>query len=132
MIYELERLNNEMRADPAGFAQRCDANLDQRLKKCAAEVAEHLSVTPTVLLSGPSAAGKTTAAGMLEKQESSQDRRVTLLRLTAGGMECVDTYVIQLHSRWAKKLQDVSGGQVREAVQVIKRLWETIPGKRGE
>ncbi len=67
MIYELERLNNEMRADPAGFAQRCDANLDQRLKKCAAEVAEHLSVTPTVLLSGPSASGKTTAAGMLEK-----------------------------------------------------------------
>ena len=76
--------------------------------------------------------GELEAAGMLEKQESSQDRRVALLRLAAGGMECVDTYVTQLHSRGAKKLQDVSGGQVREAAQVIKRLWETIPGKRGE
>jgi uridine kinase len=67
MIYELDKLNKEMKDDPAGFARKCDADLDRRLRKCAEEVAGHLSVTPTVLLSGPSASGKTTAAGMLEK-----------------------------------------------------------------
>ena len=67
MIYELDKLNKEMKDEPAGFARKCDADLDRRLRKCAEEVAGHLSVTPTVLLSGPSASGKTTAAGMLEK-----------------------------------------------------------------
>ena len=67
MIYDIERLNRALKGDPAGFARKCDRDLDRRLKKCAEEVADHLTVTPTVLLSGPSASGKTTAAGMLEK-----------------------------------------------------------------
>ena len=43
MIYELDKLNKEMKDDPAGFARKCDADLDRRLRKCAEEVAGHLS-----------------------------------------------------------------------------------------
>ena len=60
--YDLEDINFRTVADPKGFVEECDAVYRKELQEAADMIAEHLSVSPIVLLSGPSGSGKTTTA----------------------------------------------------------------------
>lgn len=64
---------------------------------------------------------------LLEKYQDEADRRVTLLKLTPRGQECVREHVMEFHGNWARSLDDVGEKEVQEAVRVIGRLWETLP-----
>ena len=60
--YDLAEINFKTVADPKGFLEECDAVYHGEVREAAALIAEHLSVSPIVLLSGPSGSGKTTTA----------------------------------------------------------------------
>lgn len=66
--------------------------------------------------------------GLVEKYNHPEDKRVILLNLTEEGMACVKRHVLDFHSRWAEKLQDIDGRQVTEAVALIEKLKATMPG----
>ena len=61
-IYDLSDINFKTVADPKGFIEECDAVYKGEVREAADLIAEHLSVSPIVLLSGPSGSGKTTTA----------------------------------------------------------------------
>lgn len=67
--------------------------------------------------------------GMLRKYGDETDRRVNLLRLTDKGEAHVKRYVRDFHEEWAGNLEDISDQQVLEAVRVIRRLKDTMPGR---
>ena len=69
------------------------------------------------------------AMGMLEKYGDEADRRVNLLRLTEKGASHVKKYVQDFHEAWVENLEDISDVQVLEAVRVIERLRDTMPGR---
>ena len=60
--YDLNDINFKTVADPKGFIEECDAVYHGEVRAAADMIAEHLSVSPIVLLSGPSGSGKTTTA----------------------------------------------------------------------
>ncbi len=60
--YDLGDINFQTVADPKGFLASCDAAYHAEVEAAAGMIAEHLSVSPIVLLSGPSGSGKTTTA----------------------------------------------------------------------
>lgn len=68
MAYSLTRLNEQVRSDPRGFAEECDAHYARKVALAAQRIAEHRSASRIVLLSGPSGSGKTTTALKIEKQ----------------------------------------------------------------
>ena len=67
---------------------------------------------------------------MLEKYPDTEDKRVTLLKLTEKGEICVKRHVKDFHREWAKNLSFVSNEQVQEAIRLIGLLEATMPGKR--
>ena len=71
--------------------------------------------------------GELQQLGMLEKYADASDGRVTRLRLTGAGMDCVDRHVLSFHGRWTDKLHDITNEQVEGVVHVIRRLRETMP-----
>ena len=62
MPYQLSDINFRTVSDPAGLVEEGDALYRAHIAEAAARIAEHLSVSPIVLLSGPSGSGKTTTA----------------------------------------------------------------------
>ncbi|MBC5687776.1 winged helix-turn-helix transcriptional regulator [Mediterraneibacter sp. NSJ-55] len=68
---------------------------------------------------------------MIEKYADRQDKRVTLLRLTADGEICVKRHVTDLHTAWADALSDVENKQAEETVHILEKLYATMP-KGGE
>ena len=62
MAYSLTDINYRTVADPAGLIAEGDAQYRANVESAAELIAEHLSVSPIVLLSGPSGSGKTTTA----------------------------------------------------------------------
>ena len=69
------------------------------------------------------------AMGMLEKYPDSEDKRVTLLKLTPKGETCVKKYVYDFHREWAENLSFISNEQVQEAIRLIEQLDATMPGR---
>ncbi|MCI6061029.1 MAG: MarR family winged helix-turn-helix transcriptional regulator [Dorea sp.] len=67
---------------------------------------------------------------MVEKYADPLDKRVALVRLTKGGQECVQIYVLELHSRWAEAMGDITEEQVDMVCEIIERLRDTMPGKK--
>ncbi len=67
--------------------------------------------------------------GMLEKYPDGEDKRVTLLRLTPRGEDCVRKYVYDFQREWAEKLSFVPNARVRETIELIRCLDETMPGR---
>ena len=59
---DLEEINFKTVADPKGFVEECDAIYRREVREAADLIADHISVSPIVLLSGPSGSGKTTTA----------------------------------------------------------------------
>lgn len=64
---------------------------------------------------------------LIEKYPAKEDKRVTLLRLTAPGEACVKKYVHDFHSKWAQNLSLVPNKEVQKTIQVIERLAQTMP-----
>ncbi len=67
--------------------------------------------------------------GMLVKSGDIGDKRVSLLKLTEKGRVHVKRYVEDFHRDWVKNLEDITDGQVQEAIQVIERLQDAMPGR---
>ncbi|MCI2058809.1 MAG: nucleoside kinase [Oscillibacter sp.] len=67
MSYSLEQINEAIRSDPAGFAQRADAEYQKKVDRAAEKIADHRAESHIVLLSGPSGSGKTTTAMKIEE-----------------------------------------------------------------
>lgn len=66
-VWTVEEINRRAAADPQGFVQEeCD-RYRQEVKKAADWLAEDVGDRRLVMLSGPSAAGKTTTAGFLQQ-----------------------------------------------------------------
>lgn len=69
------------------------------------------------------------AMGMVEKYKDSQDKRVILLRLTEKGSACVKKYMTEFHKKWAENLGGISDEQAQQAVEMIRLLERTMPGR---
>lgn len=68
--------------------------------------------------------------GMLEKYPDETDKRITLLRLTADGEQCVRRHILEFHQEWMDHLPDLTEEDALTAIRVIHRLQETMPYPR--
>ena len=62
MAYQLEKINQAIRADKLGFMEECDRDYQKKVEQAADLICKNMSKSPVVLLSGPSGSGKTTTA----------------------------------------------------------------------
>ncbi len=67
MAFELSHILASTLQNPAEFAAACDREFENRIEAAALQVLENKKYSPIVLLSGPSASGKTTTAKLLER-----------------------------------------------------------------
>lgn len=68
MSYQIEKINEAVRKDVQGFLDDCDTAYALQLAKGADHIANKLDKSKIVLLSGPSASGKTTSALKIEEE----------------------------------------------------------------
>ena len=68
MAYQLQTINESIRADVKGFLRQCDESYQRRVETAADRIMERMSESPVVLLSGPSGSGKTTTALKIEEE----------------------------------------------------------------
>lgn len=62
MAYQLEKINQAVRADQLGFMEECDHQYQKKVEQAADLICKNMKLSPVVLLSGPSGSGKTTTA----------------------------------------------------------------------
>lgn len=67
MAFSLKEINEAVRSDPQGFAERADAEYQRKVTQAAEKIAAHRKLSRIILLSGPSGAGKTTTAMKIEE-----------------------------------------------------------------
>lgn len=72
--YQLNEINERIRADARGFMEECDEAYGKKVEQAADHIINNLKNSPVVLLSGPSGSGKTTTA--LKIQEELERRGV--------------------------------------------------------
>ena len=74
----------------------------------------------------------------VEKEQSSEDKRVYTVRLTALGQKYYKKYLQDYHNQVAEQLADISGDDVKAAARVIHEVYGILSkgeknfGKRGE
>lgn len=68
MAYQLQTINQRVRADAPAFLAECDGAYQKRVEEAADKIVERMSLSPIVLLSGPSGSGKTTTALKIEEE----------------------------------------------------------------
>jgi len=68
MAYQLNEINERIRADVAGFLAECDQAYQRRVNAAADKIISRMATSPIVLLSGPSGSGKTTTALKIEEE----------------------------------------------------------------
>jgi Uridine kinase len=81
MPYSLEEINEAVRSDPKGFAERSNAEFQKKVLLAAEKIAANRSESRIILLSGPSGSGKTTTAMMIEaalKQQGIITRAISM------------------------------------------------------
>lgn len=66
MAYELNVINSMAKSDPKAFVEKCEAEYESRIKLAADLIIQNRKDSPLVLLSGPSASGKTTTSQKIE------------------------------------------------------------------
>ena len=77
MAYQLQEINDRLRADAKGFVEECEHNYQRRIEAAADRIVANMDKSPIVLLSGPSGSGKTTTALKLEEElERMRQRKV--------------------------------------------------------
>ena len=54
MSYSRKEINEAVRGDPKGFVEESDAAYNRKIEKAARQIADNLSKSRIVLLSGPS------------------------------------------------------------------------------
>lgn len=62
MAYQLEKINQAVRADKLAFMEECDHQYQKKVEQAADLICKNMKLSPVVLLSGPSGSGKTTTA----------------------------------------------------------------------
>ncbi len=68
MAYSIVRINDQARRDPENFIEDAEREYRERVHRAATAISENLERCPIVLLSGPSGAGKTTTARLIETE----------------------------------------------------------------
>ena len=68
MAYQLQEINDRIRAEAKGFLEECDFSFRWRVEEAANRIVNRTAESPIVLLSGPSGSGKTTTALKLEEE----------------------------------------------------------------
>ena len=68
MSYSLREINEQIRSDPLGFAQRSDSAYTEKVRRAAQKIAARRRESHIVLLSGPSGSGKSTFLMKIEEQ----------------------------------------------------------------
>lgn len=68
MAYQLQEINDRIRADAKGFLEECDFSFRKRVEEAVNRIVNRMAESPIVLLSGPSGSGKTTTALKLEEE----------------------------------------------------------------
>ena len=68
MAYYLSKINDAVRSDPKGFVEESDAAYEKKIEAAAQKIAENLTKSHIVLLSGPSGSGKSTTAKKIEEK----------------------------------------------------------------
>ncbi len=68
MAYQLQEINDRIRADAPGFLAQCDADYQKQVEAAADKIVARMQTSPIVLLSGPSGSGKTTTALKIEEE----------------------------------------------------------------
>ena len=54
MAYQLQEINDRLRADAKGFVEECEHNYQRRIEAAADRIVANMDKSPIVLLSGPS------------------------------------------------------------------------------
>lgn len=132
--FEAKKITESMAELPNGLKRRHIAVLDT-IYECGKEQEVRVSdVSRGLGITTPSVTkliNELAQLGALKKYSHEKDGRVTLLRLTGKGMEYVQHYVIDYHTEWAERMEDITEEEVKNAVRVIKRLYEARPEKGG-
>jgi len=68
-----------------------------------------------------------TVMGVVEKAETSADKRAMLLRLTKKGHQYEEQYVIAYHAQWAERITDITDDQAAAAIRTIISLQKAMP-----
>ena len=68
MSYSLKEINYRTATDPKAFVEECDEEYRVKVKTAADKIVDSMKNSPIVLLSGPSASGKTTTAHRLTEE----------------------------------------------------------------
>ena len=68
MAYQLNEINERIRADAPAFLAECDEAYQKRVEAAADTIIGRMEISPIVLLSGPSGSGKTTTALKIEEE----------------------------------------------------------------
>lgn len=66
MSYELNVINKLAKTDPKAFVAKCEEEYEARIRLAAELIIQNSKKSPLVLLSGPSASGKTTTSQKIE------------------------------------------------------------------
>lgn len=64
---------------------------------------------------------------VVEKYTISDDKRVTLVKLTELGAKYHQHYVIDYHTLWVSNLTDISDEEVDKVISIIDRVKNTMP-----
>ena len=65
MLIDINSINSAVKLDAAKYIESCDENFNRRISDAANLIEEKMKIGPLVLLSGPTASGKTTSALMI-------------------------------------------------------------------
>lgn len=68
MAYQLKKINEAVRRDPAAFMEESDRKFQEKVCQAADLICKNMKESSVVLLSGPSGSGKTTTAEKLERE----------------------------------------------------------------
>lgn len=78
---DIEKLNDEIKKDAQKFVLECEENYRKQLEKIAKDIVSKKEPIKIILLGGPSCAGKTTSAKMLDNVLESYGKKVISIEM---------------------------------------------------
>ncbi len=80
-VAELDKINRQARENPEDFVAGCELLYTNKIGDTAKRIADRLKTSPIVLMSGPSASGKTTTAKRIQMRLEEMGVRVHLISM---------------------------------------------------